>query len=117
MLEPATAITDLLLSIEAAALAIFARRTRTSNSPLRGSTVLLFWALSLAALLGFITHGFVADHTSTLFTVLWRTLLLSIAVAGAATCVAAGQLWPSLRLQRLALLVAGVSLFTFAALI
>jgi hypothetical protein len=117
MHEPATAITDLLLAIECATLAVLARRPRTSNIPLRGSTVLLFWALALAALLGFITHGFVADHTSTLFTALWRTLLLSIAVAGAATWVAAGQLWPSLRLQRIALLIAGIGLLALAALI
>jgi hypothetical protein len=117
MHEPATAITDLLLAMEAAAVAIFARRTRTSNIPLRGSTLLLFWALAFAALLGFITHGFVANHTSTLFAVLWRTLLLSVAVAGAATWVAAGQLWPSLRLQRIALLIAGISLLALAALI
>src|SRR5690349_3286935 len=108
MHEPATALTDLLLAIEGAVLAIMASRTRTENHPLRGTTVLLFWAMSLAALLGFVTHGYVSDHTSTTFTILWRVLLMSIAVAGAATWAAAGMLWSSVRVQRLALQFAGV---------
>jgi len=117
MHEPATALTDLLLAIEGAVLAIMAARINTSNHPLRGTTVLLFWALAVAALLGFVTHGFVPDHTTLLFNALWRVLLLSIAVAGAATWAAAGMLWQSVRLQRLALQFAGVLLIVLAAAI
>ena len=117
MHETATALTDLLLAIESAALAVIAGRTRTTQVPLRGSTVLLFWALSLAALLGFITHGFVENHSTMLFALLWRTLLLSIAVTGSATWAAAGFLWPSYRVQRVFVQIAGVSLGLFAVLI
>jgi hypothetical protein len=117
MHEPATALTDLLLAIEGATLAIMASRTKTNNHPLRGTTVLLFWALAVAALLGFITHGFVPAHTTLLFKALWRLLLLGIAVAGAATWAAAGMLWPSVRVQRLALQFAGVLLIVLAAAI
>jgi hypothetical protein len=117
MHEPATAITDLLLAIECGILALVAAGVRTRNHPLRGSTVLLFWALALAALLGFVTHAFIPNETSRLFAVVWRILLLSIAVAGSATWSAAGLLWPNLRLQRAAVQLAGISLMVFAALI
>jgi hypothetical protein len=117
MNEPATAITDLLLAIECAVLAMIAGSTRTDSHPLRGSSVLLFWALSVAALLGFIAHGFVPDQRSAPFAALWRTMLFSIAVVAAAAWTCAGFLWPRLRIQRLALQVAGISLIIAGTII
>ena len=117
MHEPATAITDLLLAIECGVLALLAAGTRTRNHPLRGSTVLLFWALALGALLGFVAHAFIPNQASRQFAVLWRILLVTIAVVGAATWSAAGLLWPNLRVQRAAVQLAGISLLVFAALI
>jgi membrane-associated HD superfamily phosphohydrolase len=117
MHEPATAITDLLLAIECGVVALVAAGIQTRNHPLRGSTVLLFWALAVAALLGFVAHAFVPNQTTGLFAVLWRILLLSLAVAGSATWSAAGLLWPRLGVQRAAVQLAGISLIVFAALI
>lgn len=117
MHEPATAVTDLLLAIECGVLALVAAGTRTRNHPLRGSTVLLFWALALGALLGFVAHAFIPNQASRLFAVLWRILLLTIAVAGAATGAVAGLLWPSRRVQRAAVQLAGISLIVLAGLI
>ena len=117
MHEPATAITDLLLAIECGVLALLAAGTKTRNHPLRGSTVLLFWALAVAALLGFVTHAFIPNEASRLFAVVWRILLLSVAVAGAATWSAGGLLWAKPNVQRSAVQLAGISLIVFATLI
>ena len=117
MNEPATAITDLLLAIECGVLALVAGATATEKHPLRGSTVLLFWSLAVAALLGFITHAFIPNHSTRIFAVLWRTLLLSIAVAGAATCAAAGMMWASLRVQRASVQVSGIALLALGTVI
>lgn len=100
LLEPAVALTDLGLTIENAIFVGLLARLPTSETTARRWWMLFFAGLALAALLGFISHGFLADKDSSLHTAVWTTVLLAIgAVALAAWAIGAQQLWPD-RAQR-----------------
>ncbi len=95
--EPAVALTDLAIGVEAGAFAIAlaraasgdeARTTRAAGA--RRWFVVFFGATSLAAIAGAALHGLVADPRSTARLRLWRVSLGSIGVAGlSAWCLAA----------------------------
>lgn len=89
LLEPAVSLTDLGLAAENAAFATLLARA-PGMAPARWWWVLFFASLALAALLGFLSHGFFADKAGLLHQWLWSVTLLSIGVtAFAASAVAA----------------------------
>lgn len=93
LLEPAVALTDLGLALENALFATLLAR-RTASVRLRRWFTLFFAGLTLAALMGFVAHGFIADKDSGLHAAVWTTVLLAIGtVALAAWAVGAQLLW------------------------
>ena len=95
LLEPAVALTDLGLALENAVFAaLLARRAR--HAVLQRWFLVFFSSLALAALMGFVSHGFIADKTTGLHTVVWTVILLAIGtVALAASAIGARLLWPA----------------------
>ena len=90
LLEPAVSLTDLGLAVGNTAFAVLLARQSTSHRTMRGWWLLFFASLALAALLGFVTHGFFADKTFPLYRQLWGATLMSIGfMALAATALAA----------------------------
>ncbi len=90
LLEPAVSLTDLGLAIENTVFAVLLARQTTSHRAVQRWWILFFASLALAALLGFVTHGFFADKSLPLYRQLWGATLLSIGImALAATALAA----------------------------
>jgi len=126
LLEPAVALTDLGLALENVVFAaLLARRAR--NAVLQRWLLVFFSSLALAAFMGFISHGFLADKSSGLHTAAWTIVLLAIGtVALAAWAVAAHLLWPGVLARRItraailcatlyaAVVLAGYRLFVMA---
>ncbi len=93
LLEPDVALTDLLLAIESAMLAVFSWR-RSSSSALRASTTVFFAALGLSALLGGIHHGLLVPGSPS-SELVWRLTLAALGfVALAEWVIATGLIAP-----------------------
>ena len=119
--EPAVALTDLAIGLEAGAFAIALARSsaadgaRTARADdARRWFVVFFGATSLAAIAGAALHGLVPDRQSPARLRLWRVSLGSIGVAGlSAWCLAAVLALPQAvgaRIRRAALVVHAVYL-------
>jgi hypothetical protein len=90
LLEPAVALTDLGLALENALFAALLATTRPAERAMRGAWLVFFAALALAALLGFVSHGWIADKGSLAQRIVWSATLLGIGViALSATAIAA----------------------------
>jgi len=111
--EPAVALTDLAIGVEAGAFAIALARAgrgtavRSAREPaIRRWFVAFFAATSVAAIAGAALHGLLPDGDGPVMRRLWRTSLGSIGVAGlSAWCLAALLALPrgaALRVRRLA---------------
>lgn len=85
LLEPDVALTDYGLALECVLLAWLTYRRRGSEYRQRSWLVALFTAHGTAAFLGGTAHGFVADKTSALHTVIWSGTLIAIGVAALAS--------------------------------
>ena len=117
LLEPAVALTDLGLAVENAAFAGLLARLPSSDTTMRLWWMLFFAGLALAALLGFVSHGLLADKLLPLHQWIWSGTLLSIGViALAATAVAAGLALDT-RLARTVVRVAVLLLAIYVAVV
>jgi len=94
LLEPAVSLTDLGLAVENAAFAMWLARQPASHRTLQRWWILFFVSLALAALLGFVSHGFFVDKAVLLHRQVWGATLLSLGcMALAAAAVAASLLF------------------------
>jgi hypothetical protein len=84
LLEPAVALTDLGLTLENVSFVVLLMR-RANGTALRRWFVLLFASLALAAVLGLVSHGFLADKGSRLHQWVWVSVLLAIGATGLST--------------------------------
>jgi hypothetical protein len=84
LLEPDVALTDFGLAVECAGFAAWLYRRDPADAFLRPWFIAFFAALGLAALLGAVTHGFLADPQSQMYRVIWSATLLAIGVAALA---------------------------------
>lgn len=101
LLEPAVALTDLGLALENALFAMLLAR-RAQNIRLQRWFMVFFAGLALAALLGFISHGFIADKGSGPHAAVWATVLLAIGTVALAACAIGAQLlWPDALARRI----------------
>ena len=117
LLEPAVALTDFGLALECAAFAAWLHRRGSANAPLRPWFVAFFAALGLAALLGGITHGFLADPQSLLYRVIWSATLLAIGVAALAGWVIGAGLMLSETAARGVTVAAGAAFVGYVAVV
>jgi hypothetical protein len=85
LIEPDVALTDFGLAAECALFAGWLLRRGLTGNPLRRWFVVLFAALSLGALLGGITHGFLPDAASDAARMVWNATLIAIGVAALAS--------------------------------
>jgi len=111
MTEPDVALTDYLLALESAILALLVWKGEVPEN-LQLPFTIFFGATALAAAAGGTVHGFFATGTSKLGVVLWRTTLVALGVtAFAAWMIGARMLLPeapAYRVQVLAAITAAV---------
>lgn len=111
--EPAVALTDLAIGLEAGAFAVALARAAAADArraprlvAVRRWFVVFFGATSAAAIVGAALHGLIEDREAPVRLPLWRVSLGSIGVAGlSAWCLAATLALPraaSLRVKRTA---------------
>lgn len=84
MTEPDVALTDYLLTIEAAVFAVLVFRSPGTASDLRLPFAVFFGATALSALTGGTVHGFFAGAASTPGVALWRATLVALGVVALA---------------------------------
>lgn len=84
LLEPDVALTDFGLAVECAVLAWLVRNGAYPQGKLRFWFVVFFAALGIAALMGGIDHGLIADKRSLAHASVWTGTLLAIGIASLA---------------------------------
>jgi uncharacterized protein DUF6962 len=89
--EPDVALTDFGLAIECACFAAWLHWHAPADAPLRPWFVVFFSAVGLGALLGGITHGFLADQ-DVVARALWSATLLAIGLAALACWIIGARL-------------------------
>jgi hypothetical protein len=113
LLEPDVALTDFVLAIECAWFAVWLYR----RSPMRLTSsrwfVLFFAALSVSALLGGISHGFLSDTQSNVYRTVWAATLLSIGMAAFSSWAAGARVLFSHNLARRFEVFAGMLLCAY----
>jgi hypothetical protein len=109
LLEPDVALTDFVLALECAAFAAWLHRLSPADGLLRPWFVTFFAALGLAALLGGVTHGFLADPQSLWHRFVWSATLLAIGVAALAGWAIGARLMLSETAARYVLVAAGAA--------
>lgn len=90
MHEPATALTDFLLTLECAAFAVAVARRSTADF-LRRAFIALFGSVAVAAFAGGTVHGFFPDPEGAASRALWLLTLLSIGVTAVAMAAVAAR--------------------------
>lgn len=85
MTEPDVAITDFLLTLEAALFSLLLWRSGSADSDLRIPFAVFFGATAAAALAGGLVHGFFAASVSGAGLALWRISLLALGIVALAT--------------------------------
>jgi hypothetical protein len=108
LLEPAVALTDLGIAIECGVFAGILSRGPNADRTLGHAFRAFFAASSVAALLGFVTHGFLPDDGSLLYRMAWTASIASIGVAALASWIIGGRLTMSHQVERIVILLAGV---------
>jgi hypothetical protein len=83
--EPDVALTDLGLAVECAWFAGWLLRNGTGAEPIRGWFIAFFGATGVAAFLGAVVHGFVADTGSALYRALWIGIFGAVGLAAVAS--------------------------------
>lgn len=95
LLDPAVSLTDLGLALENGLFTALLWRTQAADGVLRRGWLVFFGALALAALLGFVSHGFFADKAAPAHQAVWTAILLTIGlIALPAAAIAARLLLP-----------------------
>jgi hypothetical protein len=108
LIEPDVALTDFGLAAECALFAGWLHWQALGDSPLRRWLVVLFAALGAGALLGGITHGFLADQQSDGYRIAWAATLISIGVTALASwAIGAHMLFGDEDSRRWVLIAAG----------
>ena len=93
--EPDVALTDYALVVETFLLGFWMCRSYTSNS-LKPWFVLLFWSISIAALVGGTVHGFLTDPHSSMAQVSWLITMIFLGLTALSEYgIAAHLLLPS----------------------
>ncbi len=83
--EPDVSLTDLMLAGECGLFSALLWRSDAKQGPLRWWFVLFFAATGIAALLGAIAHGFIADPTYPIYRLLWVAIFGAIGIAAVAS--------------------------------
>jgi hypothetical protein len=116
--EPDVTLTDYVLAVEGAILALFVCRTNSGQPVLRVWLPIFFASVSAASLFGGTVHGFFLDEQSLGQAILWPATLTATGVAAAATWVIGASLLFSTRIVKwvAAAAVAQFALFSAAVL-
>ena len=116
MSEPDVTLTDFALALECAVFFALILRAPTRDPVLRRWWGWFFASVGIAAFIGGIVHGFVADDASPVGRAFWLTTLLTLGVTSVAAWMIGSYMLPTgdwLRRVAIALLIvyAGVVLF------
>ncbi len=115
MLEPDVTLTDIGLALECAIFAALLLRAR--GSPARRWFAAFFGVVGVAAALGAVEHGFVADKASSAATIVWTGTLLAVGLAAVAGWGAAARLVLDERAARVVTIGAAVAFAAYTAVV
>lgn len=115
--EPDVALTDFGLTVECAGFVAWLYRRAPAGSPWRAWFMAFFSSIGVGALLGGVTHGFVADFSSPIAQALWSATLLALGLAALACWAIGARLLFSLSAARWIEAFAGMLFALYAAAI
>ena len=110
--EPAVTLTDFGLALECALLAVLLHRSKEDAGSVRAWFVAFFGALSAAALLGGVVHGFLNEPGTLAHTLAWNMALITIGVAALSAWMIGSRFAVVRRIDRM---VRGFAIALFAA--
>jgi hypothetical protein len=111
LLEPDVSLTDLMLAGECGLFSALLWRSDAKQGSLRWWFVLFFSATGIAALLGAVAHGFIADPTDT--RILWVVIFGAIGIAAVASWAIGALLALPAALAKLIMTAIVVSFFVY----
>jgi hypothetical protein len=113
LVEPDVSLTDLMLAGECGLFSALLWRRDAKQGSLRWWFVLFFAATGIAALLGAIAHGFIADPTYTRYRILWVIIFGAIGIAAVASWAIGSLLALPATLAKLIIIAVAVSFFVY----
>ncbi len=117
MTEPAVALSDYALALEAIIFAWMLQRARTPRTRLQAWFTVFFASAAVAALCGGTVHGFYHDAQNVGHAILWKATLLSTGVTALATWAIAAELLSSRRIKRMILAAAFAQLVIYSVIV
>ena len=117
MTEPDVAITDFLLTLEAALFSVLLWRLGSADSDLRVPCVMFFGATAAAALAGGLVHGFFSASSSGAGLALWRISLLALGIVALATWAIGARMVLPTPMARVVQMMAAAITIGYAAVI
>src|SRR5215211_7581483 len=109
--EPDVFLTDLMLAGECGLFSALLWRSDAKQGSLQWWFVLFFLATGIAALLGAVAHGFIADPTDTRYRIIWLVIFGAIGIAAVAIWAIGALLALPATLAKLIMTVIVVSFF------
>lgn len=114
--EPDVALTDYALVVETFLLGFWLWRSRTSNS-LKTWFVILFWSISVAALVGGTVHGFFTNPQSSISRVSWLITMIFLGLTALSEYGIAAHLLLTRRSSNILIAGAVIVFFLYAAVV
>ena len=116
ILEPDVALSDFALALACTGFTAWLT-TCTHPAPLRHAFLAFFAAVGTAALLGGIAHGFLPDHGTPLYTVVWTGTPIAIGVAALVSWMIGARLILSPNATRIVIASATAMFITYVVIV
>jgi hypothetical protein len=117
MTEPAVALSDYALTLEAIVLTLLLQRATGPRTTLRAWFIVFFVSAGIAALCGGTVHGFYLDKQHVGHAILWKATLLATGVTALSTWAIGAEFLGPTQFKRIILAAAFVQLAVFAAIV
>ena len=114
--EPDVALTDYALVLETFLFGLWLCRSDASNS-LKAWFVILFWSISMAALVGGTVHGFFTDPQSAIARVSWSLTMIFLGLTALSEYGIAAHLLLTRRLSNILIFCAVLIFLLYAAIV
>ena len=114
ILEPDVALSDFALALACAGFAVW---FTTRPHPLARAFLAFFAAAGTAAVLGGVAHGFLPDHGTALYAVVWAGTLIAIGVAALASWIIGARLILSPDATRIVIALAAALFAAYVAVV
>ena len=114
--EPVVALTDYALVVETFLFGLWLYRSHASNS-LKAWFVILFWSISVAALVGGTVHGFFTDPQSAIARVSWALTMIFLGLTALSEYAIAAHLLLTRRLSNILICCAVLIFMVYVAVV